>query len=60
MQMNKWYRQVLAGGKSSNGRPYFVTFKRGASATLLVNSLGGGASWNEETAGKPLSVGALQ
>ena len=54
-----WYRKELAGAMASNGSPYNVTFKKGTVNKLLVFFIGGGASWNEETAMQPMSLSAM-
>jgi hypothetical protein len=55
----KWYRKSLDGCVGSNGKPYSITLKKGTAKKLLVNFVGGGLSWNEETAAKPISVSAM-
>ena len=54
-----WYRKQLDGCVSSNGKPYSITLKKGTVNKLLVNFLGGGASWNEETARVPISIRSM-
>jgi len=49
----------LDGCVCSNGKPYRVSIKRGRVNKLLVNFLGGGASWSEETAARPITVGSM-
>ena len=56
---HKWYQQPLAGCVSSTGKPYRITLKKGTVNRLLVNFVGGGFSWNEETAANPLTIGAM-
>jgi len=55
----KWYQKPLEGCVSSTGKPYRVLFKKGTVNKLLINFIGGGASWNEETAARPFTVGAI-
>ena len=59
LEVGTWYRKDLAGGLASNGKPYHVTFKKGSINKLLVFFVGGGLSWNAETASNPMTVGAL-
>ena len=56
---HKWYQHPLKGCVSSTGKPYRVTLKKGTANKLLVNFVGGGLSWNEETAAAPLTVGTM-
>ena len=58
-KMQKWYCYPLEGCVSGNGKPYRVSFKKGIENKLLVNFLGGGASWNIETASKPITMQTL-
>lgn len=55
----KWYQKTLDGCVSSTGKPYRVLLKRGTVNKLLVNFLGGGASWSAETAARPFTVGSI-
>jgi len=55
----KWSRQLLEECISSNGKPYSIELKKGTSNKLLVNFMGGGACWNEETARKPMTISAI-
>jgi len=57
--MNKWHLYPLKGCVSGNGKPYGVSLKKGRENKLLVNFLGGGASWSEETAKKPITIPSL-
>ena len=59
VEVGIWYRKELVGGISSNGKPYSITFKKGHVNKLLVFFVGGGLSWSEETAAKPITMGAL-
>ena len=59
MHTQKWQIKKLDGCVSSNGKPYYVSLKPGRVNKLLVNFLGGGASWNEETAQRPMTLPAL-
>ncbi|MCL2367822.1 MAG: pectin acetylesterase-family hydrolase [Oscillospiraceae bacterium] len=54
-----WYSHPLAGCVSSKGKPYSISLKQGSENKLLVNFLGGGASWNGETAQKPITIQSL-
>jgi len=53
---NTWYKIPLPGCVASDGSRYSVTIKKGSTNKLLVNFLGGGLSWNEETAANPMSL----
>ena len=55
----KWYRKQPDGCVSSNGKPYSITLKKGNVNKLIVNFFGGGLSWNEETASRPITVSSL-
>ena len=55
-KLHTWYHNPLEGCVSSNGRPYSISLKRGNTNKLLVFFVGGGGSWNEETAARPLTV----
>jgi len=55
----KWYQKPLDGCVSSTGKPYRVLLKKGTINKLLVNFLGGGVSWSEETAARPFTVGSI-
>ena len=44
---------------SSTGKPYRITLKKGTVNRLLINFVGGGFSWNEQTAANPLTIGAM-
>ena len=59
MKTQKWLQLPLDGCVSSNGKPYQVSIKKGPVNKLLINFVGGGLSWNEETATKPVTIGAL-
>jgi len=59
MENNKWQMKVVEGAICSTGKPYTVSFRKGTSNNLLVMFQGGGMSWNEYTADRPLSVSAL-
>ena len=56
MKIGMWYRKELSGGISSNGKPYAITLKKGSVNKLLVFFVGGGLSWNEETASTPFTM----
>jgi len=53
---NTWYRKPLNSCVSSNGSPYNITLKKGKANKLLINLVGGGLSWNQETAARPLTI----
>ena len=53
-----WYTHPLTNCVSGNGKPYSITLKKGTANKLIVNFLGGGLSWNEETAQRPFSITA--
>jgi hypothetical protein len=57
--VQKWYRKPLDKCVSGNGNPFCITLKKGSVNKLLVNFLGGGLSWNEETANRPIKISAL-
>jgi len=57
--IGKWYQRQLDGCVSSTGKPYRVLLKKGTTNKLLVNFLGGGASWNGETAARPFTIGSI-
>ena len=54
-----WRLHPLQGCICSDGKDYSVSFKEGSINKLLVNFAGGGLSWKEETAAKPITIGAL-
>lgn len=55
VKSHTWYRKTLDKCKSSNGKPFSITLKKGTINKLLVNFAGGGLSWNDETAARPLT-----
>jgi len=57
--MSKWELMTLDGCVCSNGKPYRVSVKKGTVNKLLVNFLGGGFSWNGETAASPITMKAM-
>ena len=59
VEVGEWYRKELDGAVSSIGKPYNMTFKKGTVNKLLVFFFGGGLSWDEETASKPITIGAM-
>ena len=54
-----WYQKTLDGCVSSTGKPYQILLKKGTVNKLLINFIGGGASWNEETAARPFTLGRI-
>ncbi|GHU97593.1 hypothetical protein FACS189483_04030 [Spirochaetia bacterium] len=48
----RWYRCKLAGGKASDGSPFYGYYKKGTVNKLVVYFAGGGLSWNQETAAR--------
>jgi len=58
-KVQTWYRKPLEGCVSSNGKPYSITLKKGTVNKLLVNFFGGGFSWNEETAVRPMTLSRI-
>lgn len=48
-----WYKQRLDSCRCGGGYPYFMYLKKGRSRKLLVFMIGGGLSFNEETARGP-------
>ena len=59
IEEKKWYRKDLEGAVSSDGKPYSITFKKGTVNKLMVFFFGGGLSWNEETAARPITIPRL-
>jgi len=59
IKTQKWQQEPLVGCVSSTGKPYRISLKKGTVNKLLVFFLGGGLSWNEETAAKPMTAGTL-
>jgi len=59
LKTQKWYQKPLDGCISSTGKPYRITLKKGTSNKLLVNFLGGGLSWSEETAARPFTIASM-
>jgi len=55
----KWYIKPLEGCICSDGKHYMISLKKGIVDKLIVNFVGGGMSWNEETAAKPLTASAI-
>ena len=55
----KWCQKTLDGCVSSTGKPYRVLLKKGTVNKLLVNFLGGGASWSVETAARPFTISSI-
>lgn len=55
-KVNEWYVKQLSGCLSSNGKPYCVSLKKGRINKLLVFFVGGGLSWSDETAAKPITI----
>jgi hypothetical protein len=55
---HRWYVLQLPVGSArcSDGSPYRIYLKRGATNKLLVFFSGGGVSWNEYTAARPMTV----
>ncbi|MDR3276724.1 MAG: pectinacetylesterase family protein [Treponema sp.] len=53
----RWYRLRLEGCKSSDGTAYYAYYKKGSVNKLVVYFSGGGASWKEETAARPNTLG---
>jgi len=58
-QSQKWHYKQLDGCVSGNGKPYSISLKKGVVNKLLVNFLGGGASWSEDTARNPITLQSL-
>lgn len=54
-----WYRLPLEACVSSNGKPYSISLKKGTEHKLLVNFVGGGLSWNENSAAKPINISTM-
>ena len=59
LPIQKWRHMPIEGCVCTNGKPYLLSFKRGKVNKLLVNFLGGGVSWSEETAARPITIGAM-
>jgi hypothetical protein len=56
---HKWYRKPLDECTSSNGNQYSISLKKGIVNKLLVNFIGGGLSWSEETANNPITISSM-
>jgi len=55
-KVKTWYKKSLDGCVSSDGSQYNISLRKGIVNKLLVNFVGGGLSWNQETATNPISV----
>jgi hypothetical protein len=55
---HRWYKLKLPvdSARSSDGSPYSVYLKKGIPNKLIVFFSGGGMSWNEYTAARPMTV----
>jgi hypothetical protein len=51
-----WYKAKVDGAKSSDGSPFYVYLKKSESKNLIVFFSGGGASWSQYTAARPMTV----
>jgi len=58
-KVNTWYRKPLHMCVCSDGSPFNITLKKGKTNKLLVNFVGGGLSWNQETAARPLTISSM-
>lgn len=56
IETQRWYQIPIDGCVSSTGKPYRITLKKGTVNKLLINFVGGGVSWNEETAANPMNL----
>jgi hypothetical protein len=54
-----WYKIPVEGGIASDGSGFFTYVRRGSSNAVAVFLVGGGASWNEETARYPSAMGEM-
>lgn len=54
----KWYRVPMPGLVSSEGSPYFFSFRKGTENKLMVFLQGGGVSWNAYMAARPMDLDA--
>ncbi|MCL2354116.1 MAG: pectinacetylesterase family protein [Defluviitaleaceae bacterium] len=49
----------VSGCVGGNGKPFCISFKKGRVNKLLINFLGGGLSWGEESAKTPISIKSI-
>ena len=56
LQTGVWHEFNLKGVRNSYGKPSPVFMRRGTENKLMVFFSGGGASWSEETAAKPMGI----
>ena len=54
-----WYRIPLAAGMSGDGTGYHIYLKTGFLNKLCIFLSGGGVAWNEYTAARPVTGGAV-
>lgn len=55
----RWYRIPLTEGMAADGSGYHIYLRRGTSPRLCIFFSGGGLAWNEFTAARPITAGAL-
>ncbi|MBQ4307187.1 MAG: pectin acetylesterase [Lachnospiraceae bacterium] len=55
----KWYRVPLPLGLSGDGSEYHIYLKAGTTDKLVIFLSGGGVAWNEYTAARPATSGAV-
>lgn len=56
MENGKWYSVTKPGYICASGTPYYGAFRPGSENCLMVHLDGGGASWNEFTAKRPVEL----
>jgi hypothetical protein len=54
-----WYRLPIEEGMSGDGSEYHIYLKLGTTNHLCVFLSGGGVAWNEYTAARPVTGGAM-
>lgn len=55
----EWYRVAVPDGMSGDGSPYHIYVRKGTSDRLCIFFSGGGIAWNEYTAARPVTGGAV-
>lgn len=54
-----WYRDPIPEGITADGSPYHIYVRRGSAEKLCLLFSGGGIAWNEYTASRPVTGGAV-
>lgn len=57
--VNTWYRIPIEEGMAGDGSEYHIYMKIGTTEHLCVFLSGGGVAWNEYTAARPVTGGAM-